>query len=229
MYLCRNLNQKIILKLKKMKKIVLSIVVIAGLLTACKENKKEKVEVKEAVEVVVNVADLNNLDISSSVLNWKGTKPTGAHNGTVQLNNGGLTLKDGIPGEGVFIIDMNTIACEDLKGTEGAGKLEGHLKSADFFDVEKFSTAKFVITNVEKVDSLLNVTGNLTLKEITKSITIPASINTENGITTFKSDSFTIDRTDFGVTYKSKKLDAALKDKFIDDLMELSFEVKTKS
>ncbi len=71
-----------------MKKIILSLVVLASVLTGCKGEKKEKVETKEAEVVVVNVAELNNVDTAKSVLAWKGTKPTGAHNGTVSLKSG---------------------------------------------------------------------------------------------------------------------------------------------
>ena len=212
-----------------MKKIILSLVLVASVLTACKENKKEKVEVKEAVKVAVDVSKLNNVDVAASVLNWKGNKPTGSHNGTVSLKSGGLLVEEGKLTQGVFVVDMNSIVNVDMKGSKGAGNLEGHLKSVDFFDVANNPTAKFTITNVTEETGKLAVTGNLEIKGITKSITIPASISTENGVTTFKSETFNVDRTDFDITYKSKKIDAALKDKFINDLMELSFEVKTKA
>ena len=116
-----------------------------------------------------------------------------------------------------------------MKGSDGAGKIEGHLKNADFFDVAVYPTSKFVITKVEEVNGKLAVTGNLQIKDVTKSITIPATISTENGITIFKSETFNVDRTDFGITFKSKKLGAAIKDKFINDIMEMSFVVKTKA
>ena len=212
-----------------MKKIILSLVLVASVLTACKENKKEKVEVKEAVKVAIDISKLNNVDVAASVLNWKGNKPTGSHNGTVSLKSGGLLVEEGKLTQGVFVVDMNSIVNVDMKGSKGAGNLEGHLKSVDFFDVANNPTAKFTITNVAEEAGKLAVTGNLEIKGITKSITIPASISTENGVTTFKSETFNVDRTDFDITYKSKKIDAALKDKFINDLMELSFEVKTKA
>ena len=212
-----------------MKKIVLSLVLVASVLTACKENKKEKVEVKEAVKVAVDVSKLNNVDVAASVLNWKGNKPTGSHDGIVSLKSGGLLVEEGKLTQGVFVVEMNSIVNVDMKGSKGAGNLEGHLKSVDFFDVANNPTAKFTITNVAEETGKLAVTGNLEIKGITKSITIPASISTENGVTTFKSETFNVDRTDFDITYKSKKIDAALKDKFINDLMELSFEVKTKA
>ena len=212
-----------------MKKIILSLLVVASVLTACKESKKEKVEVKEAVKVAVNVAELNNVDATSSVLTWIGTKPTGAHNGTVALKSGGLLVENGKLTQGVFVIDMNTITNLDMAGADGAVKIEGHLKAADFFDVAVYPTAKFVITSVVEAEGKLAVTGNLQIKDVTKSITIPAMISEEGGITTFKSDVFNVDRADFNVKYGSKRWIEGLKDKFINDLMEMSFEVKTKA
>lgn len=223
------METKLIKVLIKMKKIILSLAIVATVLTSCKENKKDKVEVKKAEKVAVNVAELNNVDTTASVLNWKGTKPGGAHNGTVSLKSGGLLLENDKLTQGEFIIDMNTITNLDMAGSKGATNLEGHLKNADFFDVTVYPTSKFVITKVEDKDGKLHVTGNLQIKDVTKSITIPATISKENGITTFKSDVFKIDRADFNVKYKSKSFFKDLKDKFVDDLIEMSFEVKTKA
>ena len=214
---------------KKMRKIVLSLVVVASLLTACKGEKKEKVEVKEAVKVEVSIAALDNVDTTASVLTWIGTKPTGSHNGTVAIKSGGLLVEEGTLKGGEFVIDMNTITNVDMAGSDGAGKIEGHLKAPDFFDIAVYPTSKFVITKVEDVEGKLAVTGNLQIKDVTKSITIPAMISTEGGVTTFKSDVFNVDRADFNVKDGSKRWIEGLKDKFINDLMEMSFEVKTKA
>lgn len=213
-----------------MRKLVLSLFVLATVLTACK-GKKEKVAVKEAVKVEVNIAKLNNVDTTTSILNWKGTKPGGAHNGTVMLKSGGLLLENGTLKGGEFVIDMASIKNVDMAGKDGAAKIEGHLKSADFFEIEKYPTSKFEITKVEEVEGKLTVTGNLQIKDVTKSITIPATLTTEAGVTTFKSDVFNVDRADFNVKYKSKSFFslAELKDKFVDDIMEFSFVVKTKA
>ena len=212
-----------------MKKIILLVAITATVFASCIGEKKEKTAIKEAVKVTVNAEDLNNVDIAASVLNWEGSKPTGSHNGTVALKSGGLLVEAGTLTQGVFVVDMNTITNTDMAGSEGAAKIEGHLKASDFFDVAVYPTAKFVITSVVDTEGKLAVTGNLTIKNTTKSITIPATIATTDGITTFKSETFTIDRTDFGVVYASKKFYAALKDKFINDLMEMSFSVVTKA
>jgi hypothetical protein len=212
-----------------MKKVIVSLMLVASVLTGCKGEKKEKVAVKEAVKVETNISGLNNVDVTASVLTWVGNKPTGSHNGTVAIKSGGLLVENGALTGGEFIIDMNTITNVDMAGSKGAGKIEGHLKAADFFDVAVYPTSKFVITKVEEVDGKLAVTGNLQLKDVTKSITIPAMISTEGGVTTFKSDVFNVDRADFNVKYGSKRWIEGLKDKFINDLMEMSFEVKTKA
>lgn len=228
-YLPRKINF-VTNKIIKMKKIVLSLVVLVSVLTACKGEKKEKVETKEAEKVEVKVSELNNVDTSTSMLAWKGTKPTGAHNGIVSLKSGGLLVENGDLKGGEFVIDLNTIKNLDMVAKpDAAAKLEGHLKNADFFDVAAYPTAKFVITSVEEKEDKLHVTGNLQIKDVTKSITIPATVSTEGGVTTFKSEVFNINRADFNVKYGSKSFFDNLKDKFIDDMMELSFEVKTKA
>jgi hypothetical protein len=214
-----------IFKSKKMRKIVLSFVVFAAILTACKGEKKEKVAVNKAVKVETNIATLNNVDIAVSVLTWKGSKPTGSHNGTVALQSGGMLIEEGVLKGGEFVIDMNTIINVDMAGSAGAGKIEGHLKAPDFFDIAVYPTSKFEITNVEEAEGKLAVTGNLQIKDVTKSITIPATISSEGGVTTFKSDVFNVDRADFNVKYGSKRWIEGLKDKFINDLMEMSFVV----
>ena len=212
-----------------MKKIFMAVVVLAAVATACKGEKKEAVETKEAEKIAVKVATINNVDTASSVLTWKGTKPTGAHDGVVSLQSGLLVVDNGTVTQGEFVIDMNTIVNKDLAGSDGAGKLEGHLKGEDFFDVAKYPTAKFVITSVTEAEGKLAVTGNLTVKDVTKSITIPATVSAEGGVTTFTSDKFMVNRADFNVKYGSKSFFDNLKDRFIDDLMEMSFVVKTKA
>ncbi|MGG8497965.1 YceI family protein [Tenacibaculum sp. TC6] len=213
-----------------MKKSILAIAFIALAAVSCK-NDKNKVEAKEEVKEVQKVENVINsykANVAESNITWKGSKPTGSHNGVVSLQNGVFDIENGTVKAGEFTIDMTTISCSDLEAGNGKEKLEGHLKSADFFDVEKFPTAKFVVTSSEAKDGKVNITGNLTLKDVTKSITIPATIIEDGEFATLKSDTFSVDRTDFGVTYSSKKFDAALKDKFINDLMEMSLDIKAK-
>jgi hypothetical protein len=210
-----------------MKKSIVIIVILAAVFTAFKSAKKETVFLNEEVKINLNY-EADNVDVTASVLNWKGSKPTGSHNGTVALKSGNLDVKNGLLNGGVFVVDLTTIKNLDMAGSDGAAKIEGHLKGDDFFDVEKYPTSTFTITKVKKDGSKLAVTGNLQIKDVTKSITIPAMISTESGVTVFKSEVFNINRADFNVKYGSKSFFDNLKDKFIDDMMEMSFVVKTK-
>ena len=213
-----------------MKKTIMAIAFLALATVACKTEGK-KVDTKDAEivkEKVVNPINSYKANIADSKITWTGSKPTGSHNGDLKITSGVFDIENGIVKAGEFTIDMNSINCLDLEAGKGKEKLEGHLKNADFFDVEKFPTAKFVVTNSEVKDGANVITGNLTLKETTKSISIPVTVSEADGIATIISESFKIDRTEFGVTYKSKSIDAALKDKFIDDLMEFTIAIKAK-
>jgi len=213
-----------------MKKSILAIAFVALATTACKTDKKE-VETKAAekvVETVKNPIGAFKVNVADSKITWVGTKLTGSsHNGDMKIQSGVFDVADGIVKAGEFVIDMNSINCLDLEGGKKE-KLEGHLKNADFFETDKFPTAKFVVTGSEIKEGKTLITGNLTLKNITKSITIPALVTETTDAATIKSDAFKIDRTAFGVTYKSNSIDAALKDKAIDDLMEMSIDVIAK-
>jgi polyisoprenoid-binding protein YceI len=211
-----------------MKKTVIAVFLLSVAFISCKSEKKEKIEVKEEVKVE-EVVSINNVDMVTSVLTWKGTKLTGSHHGVVSLGESSLVLENGMVKSGEFVIKMSTIKNVDMAGSAGARDIESHLKNADFFDVEKYPTSKFVITSVANTEDKLAVTGNLTIKDVTKSITIPAVVTTEGGVIAFKSDVFNIDRADFNVKYGSKRWIEGLKDKFINDLVEMSFEVRTKS
>ena len=102
-------------------------VVVSAVLFSCKGEKKEKVVVKEEVKVEETTI-VNNVDLTTSVMTWKGTKPTGSHDGTVSFLSGGMVVENGVLKEGEFVIDMNTIKNLDMAGSEGAGKIEKHLK-----------------------------------------------------------------------------------------------------
>ncbi len=213
-----------------MKKLILSLAVVAIALTSCKGEKK--VETKEEVKVeekVTNPINSYNVNVSESTITWKGDKKIGdAHNGTINIEKGLFDVENGTVKAGEFVINMNTITNSDLEAGKGKEKLEGHLKAADFFDVEKFPTAKFVVASSEIKDGKLHITGNLTIKDVTKSITVPASLSENGNDISLKSDKFMVDRTDFGVKYGSGKFFDNLKDRAINDLIEFSFDLKAR-
>ena len=156
------------------------------------------------------------MDVSKSELKWSSdyTFYFGGHYGTVQFKEGYfIKTGDKITG-GSFIIDMNTIANVDGGYNEG---LVSHLKDHDFFDVEKFPTAKLVITEVIYQDSVhMDIRANLTIKGITLPIKYNAKANYKDLEITTK---FKIDRMRWGIDFNHK-----LKSEAISDA--IAFEVK---
>ena len=111
-----NKYQLTINKFIKMKKVLIALVALSTILVSCNGEKKEKVVVKEEVKVE-KTAIVTNVDLTTSMMTWKGTKPTGAHNGTVALKSGGLVVENGVLKEGEFVIDMSTIKNLDMAGS----------------------------------------------------------------------------------------------------------------
>jgi polyisoprenoid-binding protein YceI len=153
-----------------------------------------------------------NVNKSASSVAWLAKKVTGEHNGTVGISAGALNVDGNKLIGGNFTIDLKSIKDLDITDPGYNQKFIGHITSGDFFEVEKFPTATFVITKVAGNQ----VTGNLTVKGITKSITFPAEIAVKGGKVSAKAN-ITIDRTDFNIRYGSKKFFESIGDKAIYD------------
>lgn len=167
---------------------------------------------------------------ADSNVQWTGYKVTGQHNGVVNLKSGTLEYNDqGFFAGGSFEIDMTTIKCLDLTG-EPAGKLEGHLKSDDFFGVAKFPTAKFVATKVvsKGKPGEYKIIGNLTIKEKTKEIKFDAKLTEVSGGVSAIAD-IKIDRSDFDIRYGSGSFFDGLGDKTIYDEFDLKVKLVAKN
>ena len=185
------------------------------------------------VSVMLNAQQSLKVDASDSKVNWSGKSPTGEHLGYIKLTDGELIVDKGEIKGGKFNFDMNSITNTDISDAESRNKLVTHLKSVDFFDVQKFPTAKFVITKVSKLNNgstgqlkaTHRVEGDLTIKGITKKISFDASINLLNGKFAASAPAFIINRTEWGVNYQSKSIIAGLKDEFIYDDITVSIEL----
>ena len=208
-----------------------------GMLTSCSgDSKASKATVGEAKKVTAPAAS-NTLKVNTakSSVNWTGSKPTGKHSGTIGISSGSVQLDGGDLAGGKFTIDMNSITVTDLAAGEGKEKLEGHLKGMTdenkdhFFDVRTYPTSMFEITKVAKLandpDASHLVYGNLTIKDVTKEVGFKAKIVTENGKVSVNTPTFTIDRSDFNVKYGSTKFFPELKDKVINDEIELEISL----
>lgn len=151
------------------------------------------------------------VDTTKSTVTWTGTKPGGAHTGTFRISQGSLSGDSSTITAGNFTINVAALNNQDLKGDDKA-KLEGHLKSADFFEADKYPSARFEVTAVQPYSDTVRtksklegathlVSGNLTLKDRTQNITFPARISFSGNQVTANAD-FNIDRTEWGMNYK---------------------------
>jgi len=160
------------------------------------------------------------VNTASSSVAWYAEKVTGKHNGTVGISAGALNLNGNKLVGGNFTIDLKSIKDLDITDAGYNQKFIGHISSGDFFEVEKFPTATFVITKIAGNQ----VTGNLTIKGITKSISFPAEISVKGGKVAAKA-SITIDRTDYNIKYGSKKFFDSIGDKAIFDDFKLDISL----
>lgn len=166
------------------------------------------------------------VDKEKSQLKWIGSKPAGQHHGTVQISDGTLRIEKETITSGTFTIDLNTIKDLDLTDSTWNQKLVGHLKSADFFYVEKFPTATFKITKASKIEkSKVTITGDLTIKGITNSITFDAIVSVFKGVFNATSSEIVLDRVKWDIKTMSKSVFADLKDKYVDDEMRITIEL----
>jgi polyisoprenoid-binding protein YceI len=195
-----------------MKKIISSLGLVALLIISVSFIKPAKKEVYK-------------IDSQKSSIEWLAKKVTGQHVGTIKLASGQLETNGKALKSGSFLIDMNTIVCTDLQG-EYNGKLIGHLRSDDFFSVEKNPISKFVITKVTAAGTdRANITGNLTIKGITQAITFPASVKKQGDAMVAVAKNVKVDRTKYDIRYGSKSFFASIGDKAIDDEFELSINL----
>lgn len=161
------------------------------------------------------------VNAEKSTVTWKAYKVTGSHIGTVALQSGALDFDGDKLIGGEFTVDMTTINTTDLEG-EYKNKLDGHLKSADFFNVEEHTTSKLVFTNVEASGkNSYKVTGDLTIKGITKPVTFDVSIYGSKATATLK-----VDRAEYDVRYGSGSFFDNLGDKTIYDEFDLVVDLE---
>lgn len=159
---------------------------------------------------------IKEVKVETSSVTWKGYKVTGSHMGNIALKKGSLEFKDGNLVGGEFTIDMTTVENTDMEG-EYKAKLEGHLKSDDFFGVATYPTAKLVFNKVKSTGkNSYEVTGDLTIKNKTNPVTFDISIYGNKATANVK-----IDRTKFDVRYGSTSFFDNLQDKAIYDEFDL--------
>lgn len=161
------------------------------------------------------------VNTEKSTINWLGKKIGGQHEGLIKLKSGTLEEKGSKIVSGSFVIDMKSLTNTDLTDPTYNQKLVGHLKSDDFFGVEKFPTATLNITKATKFSNgKASITGKLTIKDKTETITFDI-IKNENTYTA----KIEINRSKYDVKYGSTSFFDSLGDKAIDDIFILNIKL----
>jgi polyisoprenoid-binding protein YceI len=163
-----------------------------------------------------------NIVGSQSNIEWVGRKVTGAHNGTIAIKAGVLLFdQDRLVG-GRFVIDTQSIKILDITDPATNAQFAGHLASDDFFSSEQYPEATFQISQAEpRGDGSYHVTGDLTIKAITHSIGFDAQVNRLGKLVT-ASGKITVDRTRFGIKFRSGNFFLHLGDNLIYNNFDLN-------
>lgn len=171
-----------------------------------------------------------SIDPSNALVKWTGRKvilKNWIDTGTIGIKQITFDVKNNSIISNKFEFDMTTISAATTGAGSGQDKLSGHLKSADFFDVAKYPTSVFVARSITLASSSTSfiVTGNLTIKDVTKEIAIPVAFSRVDGVIIAKG-SIDIDRTKWNVKYGSGSFFDNLGNNVIDDIFNLNFELK---
>jgi len=212
-----------------------------SMFVACKNTKGEDAKVSDKVEESSKAeGKIYTVATDVSKVMWEGSKPTGSsHNGTVDISEGNVVVNGGAVVGGTFTLDMNSIKNLDIEDEGKRGYLESHLKGLgddnadDFFNVKKYPTAKYEITKVVKKENDPTgnalVYGNLTMRDVTKSVGFKANVDMTDGMVRVSTDQFKIDRTEFGIKYNSASFFEGLADKAINNDIGLKVTLVAKS
>lgn len=168
------------------------------------------------------IAKEYKIDANQSQVVWKGAKVAGPHDGTVKIKEGTVSLDGSNLKSAHVVVDMTTIVNRDVESAEWKKKLEDHLKSDDFFNIAKFPTAEFKLKEFKGGKA----TGDLTIKGITKPMTVPVDVMVA-GQNAKAKIAFKINRLDYEIRYNSGKFfdPKALGDKLIYDDIEFALDL----
>jgi polyisoprenoid-binding protein YceI len=188
---------------------------------AKKEATKKEAAAKPAAETL-------NVDTTASEVAWVGKKVTGQHDGKIKIKSGKVEVVDGQLKGGTFTIDMASMTVADIKDADTAGKFLGHMKSDDFFAVEKHPESVFTITSVKPgKDGAVTVTGDLTVKGVKKPLSFDTKPTYKDGV--FEAPAaISVDRTKWDIKYGSGKFFKSLGDKAIHDVFTMDVKLVAK-
>lgn len=223
--------------IRKMKQIFLSITVVSFMafgLQSCKDgNKEAETETMDSAAELPNITADFSVDTEASVIEWEGYKPLKTHNGTIDIASGSVLVNNGEIEQAKFAIDMNSIEVLDLEG-KGKENLQNHLigtaegKETDFFNATEYPFSTFLLNKVFEKDGNTMMGGDLTIKDITHYVEFPATVTLEDNDLEIASEPFKLDRTKWGLNFKSKSVFDNLGDNFVSDDMQIKVKLVAK-
>lgn len=191
-----------------MKNLILGLFISVALLTSCKDmgNKAETKAAEAVKEAVATAMSYTNI-AQGSHLEWRAAHLGGVQPrfGKVSLQSADVKVADGKLTNAKVVVDLNTLTVENFdEGSEQQGQLKGHLMNEDFFNVAAYPTSTFELTSINnpgagEYNSV--ITGNLTMLDVTKSITFNANVTVGPNGVSINSEDFSVDRRDWGLTY----------------------------
>lgn len=209
-----------ILKLNKMNKLMMSLLAMGIFFSSCSSDGVKTSDAKEKADATAESITYKVVPEKSEVY-WYGKKLAYGHGGLITIKSGEVSAEGTKITAGKFDIDMSTIVETGSDDAEKAAQLAGHLMSEDFFDAAKYPVSSFEITGVKGEETKFDISGNLTIKGITKNLTFPAMVVVDGDQLT-ASGEFIINRNDWGVSYGSG-ISGAVADQAIHD--DISFKV----
>lgn len=167
------------------------------------------------------------VDTALSYVKWTGRNLANNHFGVIAIKDGNISINHGKITDGNFTIDMNSIRCDDIKDKAANSMLVSHLKSADFFETDRYPDAVFKITNAGYFEPEnpgkpnYHITGEFTMKGITKEIEFVATAGWKENGTFYAQGVFEIDRTRWNVMYGSGRFFEKLGMHLVNDLITI--------
>lgn len=191
------------------------------ILASCNTNPNQAST--QQAQGVATADNIYNIETAQSQITWTGREvSTSYHYGTLDFVSGNFEISNGEIVNGEFIVDMTSINNQDMEGDSKA-RLEGHLKSDDFFSVESYPTAAISINSSELIsDGKWNVSADLSIKGFTHPVNFEM-ISSEDGW----SANLVFDRSKYDVRFRSGSFFENLGDKLIYDDIELSINLTT--
>ena len=208
------------------------------LLACANDTKSDDSNISEAGKVAESTdnSQVYSIDSAQSLVMWEGYKPTGQHEGYIPFQSGEITVKDkSIESTSItFDMDQLTVTDENME-EQYRQKLQGHLRGTiegredDFFNVTKYPTASFELTEISQIENDTTgnrlVSGNLTIKDISKQVSFKAKVRITNKQVQVQSPQFKIDRTRWNINFKSKSIFDDLKNDFIYDEVGIAVDI----